>query len=191
METSPISPTAKSGHEPLTDQGQKTAFNLLDFWRWSVSDLLSNATRGRLAEFIVGTALGLSSENVRSEWDSFDLQDKDGVKIEIKSSAYLQSWHQNNFSKISFSIKPTRFWDPKTNLYSGEIKRQADLYVFCHLKHKDITSIDRLKMEQWDFYVVPTQQLDSLYPNQKSIGLGPLRKLVRPISYRELKSDFA
>ena len=49
----------KDGTEFLTDKGTKTNYNLLDFWRWSVSDILSNATRGRFAEFIVGTAVGL------------------------------------------------------------------------------------------------------------------------------------
>ena len=32
-------------------------YKVIDFWKWSVSDLVSNATRGRLAEFIVAKAL--------------------------------------------------------------------------------------------------------------------------------------
>jgi len=48
----------KVGNEYLTDNRKMTEYNLLDFWRWSVSDILSNATRGRFAEFIVGTAVG-------------------------------------------------------------------------------------------------------------------------------------
>jgi hypothetical protein len=28
------------------------------------------------------------------------------------------------------------------------------VYVFCHLKHKDQHTIDPLKLEQWDFYVL-------------------------------------
>jgi len=35
----------KYGNEDLTYNGQKIDYNLLDFWRWSTSDLMSNATR--------------------------------------------------------------------------------------------------------------------------------------------------
>lgn len=131
----------KTGNEFLTDNGKKTEYNLLDFWRWSVSDILSNATRGRFAEFIVGTAIGLKPENLRDEWDAYDLTTENGIKIEVKSAAYIQSWNQKKFSTISFSIKPARYWDAETNMQRGEPKRHADLYVFCHLKHKTLLSL--------------------------------------------------
>ena len=49
----------KTGKELLRTNGTKTAFTLLDFWRWDASDLLNNTTRGRLTEFIVGSAVGM------------------------------------------------------------------------------------------------------------------------------------
>ena len=179
----------KTGNEYLTDNGQKTNYNLSDFWRWSVSDILSNATRGRLAEFIVGTAIGLNPENLRDEWNAFDLTTEDGIKIEVKSSAYIQSWNQKKFSTISFSIKPSRYWDAVTNMQHKKPKRHADLYVFCHLKHKDQNSIDPLKMEQWDFYVLPTCRLDNYERSQSSITLNSLKKLAEPTKYVELKNE--
>ncbi len=179
----------KTGNEYLTDNGQKTNYNLSDFWRWSVSDILSNATRGRLAEFIVGTAIGLNPENLRDEWNAFDLTTEDGIKIEVKSAAYIQSWNQKNFSTISFSIKPSRYWDAATNMQHKKPKRHADLYVFCHLKHKDQNSIDPLKMEQWDFYVLPTCRLDNYERSQSSITLNSLKKLAEPTKYVELKNE--
>jgi hypothetical protein len=51
-----IKANLKTGNESITENGRKTGYKLLDFWRWSVADILSNATRGRFAEFIVGTA---------------------------------------------------------------------------------------------------------------------------------------
>lgn len=60
----------KTGNEFITDNGIEKEYNLLDFWRWSVSDILSNATRGRFAEFIVGTAIGMNPMNLRDEWDA-------------------------------------------------------------------------------------------------------------------------
>ncbi|MDN5296648.1 MAG: hypothetical protein PWQ71_754 [Bacteroidota bacterium] len=179
----------KNGNECLTDNGQNTNYNLLDFWRWSVSDLLSNATRGRFAEFIVGTAIGINSENLRDEWDAYDLITDDGIKIEVKSAAYIQSWDQKRFSTISFSIKPTKYWDAETNIYRNEPKRHADVYVFCLLKHKDKNTIDPLKMEQWDFYVLPTYRLDNYQRSQSSITINSLEKLTNPKKYSELKDE--
>jgi hypothetical protein len=56
------------------------------FWRWAYSDFLSNAQRGVLAEYIVGTALNCLKEK-RLEWDAHDLVTEDGIKIEVKSAA--------------------------------------------------------------------------------------------------------
>ena len=184
-----IKTSPKTGNESLTVNGNNTNYNLLDFWRWSVSDIVSNATRGRFAEFIVGTAVGLNPDDLRDEWDAYDLTTKDGIKIEVKSSAYIQSWNQKSFSTISFSIKTARYWDAETNIQSEESKRHADIYVFCHLKHKDQNTIDPLKMEQWDFYVLPTFRLDNYERSQSSIAINSLRKLTEPRQYSELKTE--
>jgi len=184
-----IKAESKTGNEFLTENGQKTNYSLLDFWRWSVSDILSNATRGRFAEFIIGTAVGFDPKNLRDEWSAFDLTTDDGIKIEVKSAAYIQSWNQRQFSSISFSIKPARYWDAETNMQRGEPKRYADLYVFCHLKHKDQRTIDPLKMEQWDFYVLPTFRLDNYERSQSSITINSLKKLAEPKVYSELKHE--
>ena len=100
-----ITAIPKTGNESLTDNGEKLNYNLLDFWSWSLSDILSNASRGRFAEFIIGTAIDLNPKNLRAEWDAYDLTSNDGIKIEVKSAAYIQSWNQKDFSIISFSRK--------------------------------------------------------------------------------------
>ncbi len=184
-----IKASLKTGKERLTDNGLDTNYNLLDFWRWSVSDILSNATRGRFAEFVVGTAVGMDPENLRDEWDAYDLITEKGIKIEVKSAAYIQSWKQKSFSIISFSIKPSRYWDAESSMLRGEPKRHADVYVFCHLKHKDQDTIDPLKMEQWDFYVLPTYRLDNYERSQSSITINSLRKLTKVRKYSELKIE--
>ncbi len=119
----------KTGNEQLSLNGTWLNYNLRDFWRWSVSDILSNATRGRLAEFIVGTAIGLSPEDIRDEWGAWDLTSDDGIKIEIKSASFIQSWIQRKFSSISFSIKPTLYWDSETNRLQKVRKRHADMSI--------------------------------------------------------------
>ena len=179
----------KTGKEKLFFKGDELRYNLLDFWRWSVSDILSNVTRGRFAEFVVGTVIGLKPENLRDEWDAYDLTTENGIKIEIKSAAYIQSWNQKKYSTISFSIKPAKYWDAETNMLRGEPKRHADIYVFCLLKYKDQSTIDPLKMEQWDFYVLPTFRLDNYERSQSSITLNYLRKMTVSIKYEDLKNE--
>lgn len=179
----------KTGTEKITDNGTETEYNLLDFWRWSVSDILSNATRGRFAEFIVGTAIGINPLNLRDEWGAYDLTTDDGIKIEVKSASYIQSWNQKQLSKISFSIKKARYWDAVNNMQGGEPKRHADIYVLCHLKHIEQRTINPLKMEQWDFYVLPTFRLDNYKRSQSSITINSLRKLTEPKNYSELKTE--
>ena len=184
-----IHPFPKSGKENLTVYDKKSKYKLEDFWRWNMSDLISNATRGILAEFIVATAIGLDPANVRNEWDAYDLLSPEGIKIEVKTSAYIQSWFQKEYSKISFSIKTARAWDPETNILGDEIKRHADVYVFCLLKHKDQDTIDPLKLEQWEFYIVSTPVLSDYGGSQNRIILSKLKKIAVPVEYGELKEE--
>jgi len=63
-----------------------------EFWKWAFSDFMSNALRGVLAEYIVACAIGCT-ERLRVECDAYDLVTPDGTRIEVKPSAYLQTWH--------------------------------------------------------------------------------------------------
>ena len=91
-----------------------------------------------LAEYIVAKALGID-EVKRLEWHSHDLDvDIDGVKVgvEVKSSAYVQSWNQTQPSVIEFGIGPAKGWNAHTNTWAPSVKRSADVYVFCLLTGK-------------------------------------------------------
>jgi hypothetical protein len=123
----------KTGCERFSAGDQTLDFKLSDFWRWSMSDLITNATRGRLAEFIVAKALSISTDTVRDEWGAYDLKTPEGIKVEVKSAAYIQSWHQTKPSAISFRTPKTLAWNPETNRQDLEAKRQADVYVFALL----------------------------------------------------------
>ena len=94
----------KTGLERFHAGGQPLSFDLLSFWQWMASDLVSNATRGRVAEYLVARSLGLAEEDVRDEWAAFDLRTTSGFRVEVKSAAYLQSWHQSNLSRITFVV---------------------------------------------------------------------------------------
>ncbi|MBK8702350.1 MAG: hypothetical protein IPN33_01210 [Saprospiraceae bacterium] len=180
-----IQAALKTGEETLTFYDNPIGYNLLDFWKWSVSDILSNATRGIFAEFIVATALDLVKNNTRNEWGAFDLETPNGIKIEVKSSAYIQSWAQKDYSNIIFSIKPSKAWDKESNELAKESKRHVDVYVFCLLHHKNQESINPLSIDQWEFYVLSTLALGD---ERKTIGLKSLQNLTSSVSYDKLKS---
>lgn len=184
----PILMNRKSGIEHFDLEGQSLAVNLLAFWQWSTSDLVSNVTRGRLAEFIVANALGIDVSGVRNDWAAFDLTTPEGLKVEVKSAARVQSWFQKRLSDVVFRTPRTHAWDAATNLLSNEARRQADVYVMALLHHEDKLTIDPLKLTQWSFFVVPTRVLDARKRSQHSITLRSLQALVTGVSYSEVRA---
>jgi len=179
----------KEPNEPFVNGKTALNFNIVDFWKWNLSDLIGNTNRGVLAEFIVKQALNIKSKT-RLEWDAFDLETDNGIKIEIKSSAYIQVWKQNQFSKISFGIAPTKAL-LDDNTYSSSLKRQADVYVFCLLHHKEQAGLNPMNLNQWTFYVVKTETLNKKSKTQKSIALSSIEVLEHTkCGYSELKAAF-
>ena len=143
--------------------------SILDFWSWAHSDMISNAERGRFAEYIVSCALQSPSQ-YRIEWDAVDVVAANGIKVEVKSSAYLQAWSQEKFSSIQFDIAPKKSWDSITNLYSETKVRSADVYVFCLFASTDPKTANPLDLKQWEFYILGTDVLNACVPEQKKIG---------------------
>lgn len=139
------------------------------------SDLLTNTHRGILAEFLVAKAVG-SANQIRKEWDAFDVMTADGLKIEVKSAAYVQSWDQAEPSKIIFDIARKKSWNADSNEVDFEACRSADIYVFALLDERSRHLANPIDLNQWTFLVLPTTTLETL-GNQRSISLGSLRKL--------------
>lgn len=170
-----IKPKKMIGTEPLLTADNKKVCSLIDFWRWAYSDLIGNAERGALAEFIVACALGIQ-DSERISWDKYDLLTKEGISVEVKTSGYLQTWEQNKLSKLVFGISPTYGWDSKTNKYDETKKRQSDIYVFCVHKHTDQSTLNPLLISQWDFYLMSTKMMNEKFKNQKTVTLSALIK---------------
>ncbi|QCX38653.1 hypothetical protein FF125_09490 [Aureibaculum algae] len=187
MELQQITPERKKGTENFKFDNETLNFKLNDFWIWNQSNLIENRTRGILAEFIVKKALDIK-EGVRIEWDCYDLITENGIKIEIKSAAYIQSWKQKKYSTIQFGIAQS-VGDPLHVEYDGNIKRWSDFYIFCVLNNKDQETLNPIDLNQWSFYVLKTEVLNDKIPTQKTIGLNSLLRL-NPIkcNFNELKS---
>jgi hypothetical protein len=157
---------------------------VLDFWQWMGSDLLSNALRGVLAEFLVAKALGAVTLP-RLEWDAADVMYR-GHPIEVKSAAYLQSWPQKKPSTIQFDVARKRSWHALTNTYDTEASRSADAYVFCLFAEQDHQCANVLDVRQWRFWVAATRELDRVLGGQKTVGLKRIEKLLAETTHAEL-----
>ncbi|MHB8086707.1 MAG: hypothetical protein ACYDH2_00510 [Anaerolineaceae bacterium] len=187
MDLTDQKPTLKSGEEPLVMGNSPVNVSLIDYWRGSNSDLLSNAARGIFAEFLVATALGIPIEKPREEWATYDLITADGIKVEVKSAAYLQSWNQTKLSEIKFGIGKTKKFDLNGKMINEPAQRWADVYVFCLLAHQDKRTVNPLDVSQWEFYVVATERLNELCFERHSISLKPLRVIsYTPVIYNYL-----
>jgi hypothetical protein len=101
----------------------------------------------------------------------------DGIKVEVKTSAYLQSWTQKKLSAISFDIGPKQRGDVAQNTVAGPPTRFAEVYVFALLAQTDKATLEPLDVNQWQFFVLPTAVLNERCPKQKQISLGSLLKL--------------
>ena len=175
----------KHGDECFLNGG--CSAHLVDFWRWAYSDLMGNTERGKLAEYIVSLAMHCAN-GVSEGWRAFDVLTPEGIKIEVKTSAYLQSWAQKRISNIRFGIRETLAWDSVTNTYAEIAMRQADVYVFCVQNCKEQKLVNPLDLAQWDFYPIATGILDTAVSNQKSIGLNALLALgAKKCSFAKLR----
>jgi len=153
-------------------------------------NLADNVTRGVLAEYIVASALGVN-EGVRSAWDAYDLRTSSGLRVEVKSSAYLQQWRQRKLSPVQFEVGPKRGWDGETGTMAKDAAWQSDIYVLCLLKHREKATLNPLDLDQWEAYEVPTELLRERCGTRLKIKirLGVLATLnIAPVGFDGLKA---
>jgi hypothetical protein len=110
------------------------------------------------------------------------------MEIEVKSSAYVQSWQQEHPSKIQFDIAKKRRWDSRTNEYVPDYPcRCADCYVFCLFTGEETHHAAVLDTSLWKFYVLPTTTIEERFGEQKSVALSRIEEVCEPVLFRELK----
>jgi hypothetical protein len=118
---------------------------VMDFWRWALSDLRMNIVRPMVAEFLVAKAVG-DKRAVREAWANFDVLSGEGIRIEVKSSGYCQSWTQKELSRINFGRLAARSWDAETGELSSEPQVRSDVFVFAVQSCKDCSRFASLGM---------------------------------------------
>ena len=161
------------GKEPSNVADGRT---ISDFWRWAYSDLVQNITRGYVAQFIVAWMVGADRLAPNKPWQPFDVQIPNGGKtIEVKSTAWLQSWPVKN-PKPAFVIAPSRYWDEKTNVISKEKSFNADLYALCYFYWTDPKTANVMDLAQWKFWVFTQKELIKILDGKRSISIERLEK---------------
>lgn len=148
-----------------------------------MSDLKVNNVRGYLAEFLVARAVGATAPRV--EWDSWDVTSPDGVKIEVKTSGYIQAWGQSKLSVPTFRVAPAYGWDSTSGTWSESQSLNAHVYVFCLHTATSHDAYDPLDTSQWKFYVAGRLAVEDRKTRQ--MGLATLSKVAGdPVAYGEL-----
>ena len=186
-ESQKLRPTSKFKYGPDSIKSRTVS----DFWQWAYSDLMQNIERGVLAEYIVAVLLGVNGKP-RIPWTAYDLKLSNGKTVEVKTMSQLQAWYQRRLSNPRVVIKPTRKWDPKTNVMEEEPKVHADLYVICYFNADSHDLADPLNLAQWEFYAFNRKQVEKLTEGRKSISLKSLRNSgYRPATAYELQHKVA
>ena len=166
---------------------QLSAEQLETFRSWALGNLVENRSRGLFAEWLVGTALGVAGKE-RLEWDEADLRYRDRL-IEVKASGRGQAWPQDKPSTPTFDIKQrTRSWNAQTNTIEefDQPRRVADLYVFCLHQSYPANNDNVADLDEWTFWIVSTETIDTELGDQKTIGLSRLEQFSDSVSWGEL-----
>ena len=146
--------------------------------------IMANIYRSDYAEAIVGVVLRRDGWSRMPAWSSWDLGHLSGCRLEVKQAAAAQSWGSLQEEKaVRYDIAARKdYWDPETDKWKPANGRVADIYVFgWHGAHKD--RADQRDPTSWEWYVVPAARLPD---GQKSIGLGPIRRLASARTFGEL-----
>ena len=181
------------GGESICDEKGRSIATMRDFWSWGYSNLTSNTQRGTYAEYLVSIALNAVTP-IRTDWADwgpYDVLTPEGIKVEVKCSAYLQAWKQTKLSKIIYGIAQTHKFDFDVDVftYDSEFVRHADVYVFCLETCKNPDELNERNLSQWEFYVVSTTQINKELGSQKTVSLSTLIKIgARRVSFCDLRA---
>ena len=172
----------------------KEQFSVLDFWRYAYSQL--KGLGDIIAEFLVAKALGINKAENVNYWTAYDMAYRN-KRIEVKATSYVHPWSTKIAKVRTFSVEPTSnsYWGNSEDGVNGgkERSRQSEVYVFCLNSNQDIQNSDPLKVDNWEFCVVPTFVINnycSSYgnPDQKKINLNVVKTLAkRCVAFDELK----
>lgn len=176
------------------------SLTVLQFWRWAFGNLNEDRLKGLFAEWLVGRLLGLELKHAgRNGGANSDLITRDGVRIEVKSTAYWQSWKL--YTEDGTPIPPeeieARHWDRLEKPLTFQVRRTRDsvdrsgakpklwshLYIFAVQFERDPIRWNILDMDQWRFYCLTRDEVLSL---PQSFAEHRMESYCQPLTAREL-----
>jgi hypothetical protein len=176
--------------------------NILGFWRWAFSDLCDDGIRGAFAEWIVGLLLGIPlGREGRISWADSDFVLPSGLRIEVKSASYWQSWRlwdkdgtrkaepqepKLNPGDVRFrrlKVRPTSSHGPTNDQPSFK----SHVYIFCMQTEEDPGKWNVLDLSQWQFYVMERNELEKRNIGS-SISLAFLREVRPPMTAAQFQA---
>lgn len=180
-----------SPEEQFRHKGEEL-FSVLDFWQYAYSQL--EGLGDALAEFLVAKALGIEKAENVNYWTAYDMAYRN-KRIEVKATRYVHPWNTRISKVRTFSIEPSNnsYWgNASDGVNRGQkLSRQSEVYVFCLNGNMDIHNSDPLRLDDWEFYVVPTFKINNYCtdtPAQKKISLNVVRRLSNGgVSFDSLK----
>lgn len=148
--------------------------------------LILNNYRAVIAEAMIASELEPEWRWCSADWAGWDFDRSDGVRLEVKQSAGLQTWHRPDSrpSACSFDIRSRKGRYEAGVDWKPDEGRNADLYVFAH-HHVVTAEADHADPSQWHFYIVLARDL----PPTKTIGLRRINALAEPKVYSDLKPE--
>lgn len=176
---------------------------MVDFWRWAFSDLLEDTLKGLFAEWLVGHLLSLPlPHGGRPGYGNFDLRSPRGLSIEVKSTAYWQSWKiRTHEGTLQPEVEVEKWRPEEANIRFARLKAgdasghkgargapatyKSDAYIFCFQKERDRRRWDAFDLDQWEFYFLSRAELAAT--GLSSLTLKRLRTLCAPMSASEFQ----
>jgi hypothetical protein len=163
-------------------------------FREIISDLfdkkiIGNVYRPDFIERLILKGLGDGFSLKSADWSGWDIEHSDGVRIEVKQSAALQTWSNRGptagrNTAGSFDIAPrTGYYDDGGSVWKEEAGRAAQIYVFAWHPLTDQTC-DHRDPAQWRFFIVPSAQLPG---TQKTISRRVVESRWPSVAFDELR----
>jgi hypothetical protein len=171
--------------------------HILEFWQWAFGDLCDDDIKGIYAEWIVHKLLQVHTPR-RIGWANSDIITPGGTRIEVKSTAYWQTWkfldehgrleivpkHTPKEGDIGIRFGGLKARDSTSVDWSKPPRFKSHLYVFAFQKERSIHKWNALDLSQWEFFLVKALELEQL--KWKSVSLATLRTRFGALSASDL-----
>lgn len=129
--------------------------------------ILENALRGYLCEAMLAEQLGPLCRITSHGWAPWDLEIgprtgtcPDRIRIQVKNSARLQTWHaeghpaSDSLFNLTWRHRPSYWMRDAADVPCEEEGFLCDLFALCHHPVEDRTLADQTDPAQWQVYLL-------------------------------------